>query len=332
MTALLVAALLAQFGGVRSIAQFRPLTSSQWTEPSKAAVSASSGCGVSGQPTGSTTRTTDLSGTALKDVENTSRSYILQVGTAYSNATPAPVVFVYHGATGTSGDAVNFGICSGTVPAASAICIFIQGVSFQGSGTPAWDDSEINRTQWWQPFGAVTSRDTLLTLAIMADVKAHYCVDQNRVYAAGFSWGCDMVTSLGSSSGNLFRAISAASCAYAFWTTSDPTTYAGQCIANQSPCKGANLPGHVTPSAQAPAYRFTHDPLGDPSYSLTQMTSTIAMVKAHRGCSLVVSSAGSPCTEYQWCSSRVVECTYSGLGHNPPANWGADTWTWFSAF
>lgn len=336
MTALLIGALLAQFGGVRSIAQFRPLTSSSWTEPAKKPVSASSGCGTIPPVNGQfVTRTTDFSGATLVDNKGANYSYIIAVPssapTGTPDSTPHPVVFGFHGVGGSSSGAQAFGICSGTFPAANAICIFIQARTFQGVSA-SWDSAPPGRLQWWQPFGTVAASDTLVFDAVLADVEAHFCVNQNAVFVAGFSDGCDMVTSLASSRGSVIRAVSAASCAYAFWTTSDPTTYAGMCIANQSPCKGANLPGHITPSAQAPGYRFTHDPAGDGSYDLTKMTSTINMVKAHSGCSLVVSSAGSPCTEYQWCSARVVECTYPGLGHNPPPNWGPDTWDYFASY
>lgn len=301
----------------------------------------SSGCGTIPPVNGQfVTRTTTFAGAALKDIENTSRSYIIAVPsnapTGSADNKLHPVAIVFHGATGSSSGAQAFNICNGVVPAADAICVFPQGVSFQGSGTSAWDDSEPNREQWWQPFGTVTSRDTLLFDAVLADVESHFCVDLNRVFVAGFSWGCDMALSLASSRGNVIRAVSAASCAYAFWSTSDSTTYAGECIANASPCTGSNHPGHQTPSALAPALRFTHDPSGDTSYTLAEFTATSQMARRHRNCSATTTTsggaAGAVCTEYTGCTSRFIECTYSGLGHNPPPNWGPDTWEFFDGF
>lgn len=334
-----LALLLAQFSGGFGNAYRGPqLSASQWAAPvAHPAVVPSSGCGTTAPVTGTTTRSTTLSGGALKDVDNNARTYVLQVGTSVPggspDSTPHVLVFVFAGANQTSADAQGFGVCAPAAAVAGAICVYIQGIPFQGSSGSAWDDSGGNpsRSNYWQQFGAADGRDSLFWDSVSADVEAHYCIDTNRVFLAGFSWGCDLVTSMSSTRGNQVRAVAGASCAYAFWTASDPTTYGDICSGSSSPCNAAQNVGHLAPSLTAPLYRFTGDIAGDVFYSATLMRSTVDMVRAHNGCSLATASIGSPCSEYQWCSARVIECRYAGLGHAIPPNWGTDTWNVFAA-
>jgi polyhydroxybutyrate depolymerase len=252
------------------------------------------GCGVTGQQTGDFhLQTTDGTGA--------SRDYEVMVPSTYSPTTPLAVTFLYHGAGGDEASAVRFGLQNAPGAATASIFVFPQGAPYQGYGV-GWDDS-------------CSGYDMVFFDNMLAYLKANYCIDTTKVFAAGFSWGCDYVTALRCCRGDRIRAIAAASCSDDFSDTSNYQTY-------------TNLPCPVSGSS---AIRFTHDANGDTGYSLQCFTTTSALYRSFNGCSASsVPASVSPCVSYQSCAEPFIECAYDGLGHTLPGTWASDTWDFFS--
>jgi poly(3-hydroxybutyrate) depolymerase len=253
----------------------------------------SAGCGLAPPQTGVfQLQTTDGAGT--------SRVYEVIVPANYDPATPLGVAFVYHGAGGSADGAASFGLQSAPDAAASAIFVFPQGIAFQSYGV-GWDDT-------------CSGYDMVFFDNMLAYLESHYCVDPSRVFAAGFSWGCDHVTALMCCRGDRIRAIGAASCSDEFADTSDYRTY-------------QNLP---CPSTGSTAVRFTHDVASDGAFTAQEFATTSQLYRALDSCT-TSSSATASCTSYAGCAQPVVDCAYPNLGHALPATWASDTWAFFTS-
>lgn len=253
-----------------------------------------SGCSMAGQATGDLHfSTTDGRGSA--------RDYEVLVPATYKPGVPLAVTFHFHGAGGTEAGAKNDGLQNAPSAAASSIFVFPQGVQFGNYGV-GWDDS-------------CSGYDVVFFDNMLADLQAKYCIDPNRLYVSGFSWGCDFVTGLLCCRGNRLRGAAAASCSDEFSDSANYQTYANY------PC----------PAANAAAIRFTHDANGDGAYTAQQFASTGQLYRSLSSCSATSSpTSPSPCVSYQGCKNSVIECRYNGLGHGLPPNWASDTWSFFS--
>jgi poly(3-hydroxybutyrate) depolymerase len=235
------------------------------------------------------------------DGNGTTRDYEVLVPNPYSPNTPLAVTFVYHGAGSSEAESKAYGVQGGTGAATSSIFVFPQGINY-GSYGVGWDDS-------------CAGRDVVFFDHMLQNLEANYCVDSSRVFAAGFSWGCDHVTSLACCRGSNIRAIAAASCSDDFQNTADYRTYIN------SPC----------PSSTKVGIRFTYDPNGDAGYSAQDFATTLALYRSWDGCGTASVTAGA-CLSYQGCARPMLDCRYPVMGHTQPANWGKDTWSFFASF
>jgi poly(3-hydroxybutyrate) depolymerase len=260
-----------------------------------AAVTKSAGCGKAGKPTGNFhLKTTDNRGTQ--------RDYEVIVPTSYTPSTPLALSFVFHGGGGTQADAKRYGLQQAPGAGPASIFVFPQGVPYQNGGV-GWDDS-------------CGGYDVALFDKISSSLQSSYCIDTERVFVAGFSWGCDFATALACCRGNKVRAIAAASCSDDFRVAHDPQTY------KQAPC----------PVSNNAAIRFTHATAGDWGYPAPYFATTSKLFQSFNGCS-ADSVAGNPpqCKTFRGCRRGLVECSYDNLGHALPATWAADSWSFFSA-
>jgi hypothetical protein len=255
--------------------------------------SASSGCGKTGMMTGDFHLTTT-------DGDGTSRDFEVLVPTSYSPNTPLALTIAYHGAGGSEADAKSFGLQDAPGAAASSIFVFPQGIAYENYGV-GWDD-------------LCAGRDMVLFDHIVQTLEANYCVDTARRFIAGFSWGCDHVTSLTCCRGSQLRAVAAASCTDEFGDPSDYRTY------DNLPC----------PSSPSVPIRFTYDPNGDAGFSAQEFASTLALYRSWDSCGTDSVAVGSDCVSYQGCTEPMLDCRYPGLGHTLPPNWGNDTWSFFT--
>ena len=134
-----------------------------------------SGCGVPPTRTGDFHMQTTDGADAVRDYE------VLVPSTA-SPTTPLALTFVYHGSGHSESGAKAFGLQNAPGAASASIFVFAQGVPFQNFGV-GWDD-------------ACSGYDMVFFDHMLAELEATYCIDKKAVFAAGFSWGCDQVTTL----------------------------------------------------------------------------------------------------------------------------------------
>jgi poly(3-hydroxybutyrate) depolymerase len=213
------------------------------------------------------------------------------------------VTFVFHGLGGSEAAAKALGLQRAPGASSDSLFVFPRGADFENAGV-GWDDR-------------CSGRDMIFFDNMLATIAAAYCVDLNRVFVAGASWGCDFATALACCRGSLIRAVGAASCSDEFSDPADYRTYANY------PCAS----GGVT------AFRFTHDASakGDGVYSGAQFAATRRLYQELAGCGgLPVASAPAPCVAYEGCARTFVECAYENLGHALPASWARDTWEFFA--
>jgi poly(3-hydroxybutyrate) depolymerase len=261
------------------------------------------------------------------DGNGTSRSVEIKVPSNYNPAQAYPLTTVYHGLGGTGGTAVLFGVQD--APGALTSGIFAYPSSIDPNGT-TWT------------LGC-SSRDAVLFDNILSNIENNYCVNLNRVFVAGFSYGCDEAVSLSVCRGDRVRAFSVGSCTFDFGGGTAPRSY------NEFVCPtpGCSASQRVAPVAVDTAFRFTHDPAGDQFYSVSEFKATAQLMRFLNtcepagttttcpGCTITpppAPPAVNPCVTYGTCTNPVVECQYPGMGHQLPGNWGTDTWNFFEGF
>jgi poly(3-hydroxybutyrate) depolymerase len=287
----------------------------------------SAGCGKTGQATGALHLT-------ISDGKTPNRSYKLKVPTNYNPQVPLPIVMAFHGLGGSSDAAIGFGIQDGEGASASAIFVYPQASVYTGTGITE-DAQALGQVGWFDQCGSV---DMTFVKNILASIEANYCVDQKRIFAAGFSWGCDFITALNCCEGTLLRGISAASCTDEYnkglvANVSDQNYYLNyNNLDSAGVCRGRG----------SAAIRFTHDSSGgDPGYAAPSFTHTSHLYRSMNSCSNTSKAvdpttlkpvSSSVCSSFNSCASPFVECSYRNLGHALPANWGNDTWQFFSSF
>jgi polyhydroxybutyrate depolymerase len=115
-------------------------------------------------------------------VDGTERDYILDVPAGYDPDRTYPVIFAWHGRTGTAALArAYFGIDD--VVGSNALVIYPQGLPVTANPNDTGWELEAN------------GRDVALFDAMLAEVQAEYCV--GRIYSTGHSFGGYMSNSLG---------------------------------------------------------------------------------------------------------------------------------------
>jgi poly(3-hydroxybutyrate) depolymerase len=227
------------------------------------------------------------------------RDYQVMIPTNYDPHKPIAVTFVFHGAGGTSASAEAFGLQAAVGAADSSIFVFPQGIPYQTYGV-GWDDS-------------CGGYDMVFFDNMLHDLSSSYCIDTRRVFAAGFSWGCDHVTALACCRGNQIRAIGAASCTDEFADPADYHTY-------------QNL---ACPVANTARIRFTHDTNSDGAYTQQMFSTTSQLYRSFNACSAAPPRRHGACVTYRGCTHATVECSYPGLGHALPPNWAEQTEKFF---
>jgi poly(3-hydroxybutyrate) depolymerase len=252
----------------------------------------SAGCGLAGQETGEMQRRVQVGGV--------DRTYVLSVPANHDPDVPLPVILVFHGSGGSSRHSMAMGLQEAR-GADQAIYLFPDGIVFEGY--------EIFGTSWNL---YCNGYDMNFVDEMLSYVESHYCVDENRRFATGFSWGADMTNAIACCKGDEIRAVASAS--------GDAVDWNGRC-----------------PGRKRPAFRFTHGANrldgGDGPYSGADFRASVAFYRRAHGCSDEIAEVEpAPCVEYQRCAEPVIVCTYPDMGHALPFGWASDTWSFFSSF
>ena len=158
----------------------------------------SSGCGKPWAPAGVTVEqpSTRRAGGQLLHTEITVsgnvRQYLVVVPLNYDPNTPYPLVFGFHGSGGDR-DQLR-GYLNLEIPAGGrAIFIYPTG-SITTSGSTGWASGD-------------NSEDLLFVDALLEQYSGELCIDRQRVFVTGHSYGGLMTNTVGCYRGNVFRAI-----------------------------------------------------------------------------------------------------------------------------
>lgn len=266
---------------------------------SDASVPRGSGCGATSLPMACDSYVT---GPCTLTVAGTARKYFVVLPANYDPNTPTPLVFTWHYFRSTAQNLTSNGFFG--IQAAFPNAIYVAGQGLDDGSTDSGVDYGWPNTD---------GQDVAFAKAMLAWLKANYCVDTGRVFAAGTSYGGSMTNTLGCQMPEVFRAIGVVS---------------GGLYDEPGTC--ANSPV---------AAWFTHGD-ADKSVPFADGLNARDVFLSRNGCSnsnpqSVVVDANTTCTIYGDCATGnypVVWCPVVGGGHNPPSWAGAEIAKFFSRF
>jgi poly(3-hydroxybutyrate) depolymerase len=234
-----------------------------------------------GQPAGATGLVTKMI-----DVGGVSRRYRVFVPTTYDPAVATRLVFVFHGLGG-DGNLIRSYFGFEANAAGQALFVYPDGLPIAG-GQTGWAASDL-------PFFD----------AMVTELSATYCVDAQRIFATGHSFGGYMSNLVGCSRGAVVRAI--------------------------APVSGGLLGG----TCDRPVAAWLAHGTNDTTVNVSQGSAARDRWRTANGC-----AAGSqpvepsPCVTYDGCGAGypVVWCAFAG-GHFPlPAFIKPAIWSFFAGF
>jgi polyhydroxybutyrate depolymerase len=148
----------------------------------------SAGCGKAGADKGL------FAGT--KKIGGKKRDFLRFVPPGYMPNKPLMLVLAFHGSGG-DGERARASFKLEAEAAGKAIFIYpsaLPAAAGEFAGVPRWQLEK-------------GSEDHQLVDALLDDVQANYCIDRDRIFAAGFSMGARMTSILGCTRGDALRAI-----------------------------------------------------------------------------------------------------------------------------
>ncbi|AJQ93105.1 RICIN domain-containing protein [Gynuella sunshinyii] len=245
----------------------------------------SAGCGV----------TTSLSsGRHSMDVNGQKREYILDIPGNYDSNKPYRLIFGWHWLGGSADNVAN-GAYYGLKDLSNGSAIFVAAdryVSPNGEDDNGWPNTN--------------GRDMNFLRAMLEQFENELCVDKNRIFSVGWSYGGMMSFAVGHEMAGVFRAIAPMS--GALWT---PYSDSGK------------------PMAAWIAHGIYDDFVGYDN----GVAAKDSYVAANHCSNTTLPVEPSPCVEYQGCDAGypVVWCPWSG-GHSTPPFQSSAIWTFFSQF
>jgi polyhydroxybutyrate depolymerase len=249
--------------------------------------SSSTGCGTAAPPTG----------TLSIDVSGTSRDYILALPTNYDPKTPYKLIFAWHGLGGTAAQVASNWYGMKSMGAASTI--FVAGQGLQTS-TSVGDGAGWPNTN---------GEDVAFVKALYAKLQGQLCIDQNRVFSVGMSYGGIMSDTLGCQMGDVFRAIAPMS------------------------GEGPGFGGHG-PTCTGPVAVWMSNGDNDTTVPTAQERASKDYWVAANHCQTTSKPVDpSPCVTFDGCDTGypVTWCEFSG-GHTIPSFAPAAIWNFLSQF
>ena len=237
----------------------------------------SSGCGSS---------STDLGSSIV--IEGETRTYELSLPADYDPQIAYPLIFAWHGRGGSGIIAkLRFGLEDSA--GAEAIIVYPDGLPQPlYGGDTGW---EVR----------ATGSDIILFDQLFARITENTCIDMDRVFATGHSFGGFMTNFLGCQRGNLLRAIAP--------------------VASGGPRDNNGCQGSV-------AVQITHG-TNDSIIELSEGEASLAKWQTMNSCSQTsIPSNDDHCVAYEDCTQPVRWCEFSG-GHMWPSFAGESIWSFF---
>lgn len=226
------------------------------------------------------------------------RDYVLDVPDDYDSKKPYRLVFGWHWRGGNADNVVkgsgnaSRGPYYGLKALASKSAIFVAPEGLVDDGV----------TGWANPNG----RDITFLSDLLTQLKGELCIDQDRIFSTGFSYGGMMSIAVGCAMGNVFRAV--------------------------APMAGAAFSGCADGTAPV-AFLGTHAP-GDGVVGIDEGRSARDTFLSRNGCgSQTHAVEPSQCLTYEGCKAGypVTWCEFSG-DHFTPDFAPQTVWSFFSQF
>lgn len=242
--------------------------------------SGSAGCGSGAQLT---------SGRHTISVGGLNREYVLDIPSNYNMNNPYRLVFGWHWRGGSANDVVGQGYY-GLKDLSNGSAIFV--APDRAPGTDGWTNTN--------------GRDMDFLRAMLDEIRDSLCIDEERIFSAGWSYGGMMSFAVGREMADTFRAIAPAS--GALWT----------------PYSDSGLPM---------AAWITHGTSDNVVGHNAGVEARDLFVAANSCSNTTVPIQPSPCVEYQNCAAGhpVVWCSFNG-GHSTPSFYSSAVWDFFSRF
>jgi polyhydroxybutyrate depolymerase len=234
------------------------------------------------------------SGNFTEIIDGTMRKYVLDVPANYESNKKYRLIFVWHPLGGSASQVVNGGY-NGLKSLSEGSAIFVAADGLSGA------NGEASGPGWWN----ANNGDMLLLKAMLAKLTANLCIDSQRIFSTGFSFGGMMSYTVGYEF-DVFRAI--------------------------APCSGdlQVIPHKETYTAPLPIMAFH----GDNDDFVTTARGRAARDKylTRNKCGTeTVPASPSPCVEYQGCSVPTFWCEFPGA-HSPWSEEPKAIWKFFSQF
>jgi len=235
-----------------------------------------------------------MAGNATIDITGTAREYILALPEGYDPKKPYRLIFAWHGQGGTADQIASRGYY-GLARMAQNSTIFVAGQGLPGSD---------GRSGWPNTMG----RDVAFVKALYARLQGQLCIDENRVFSTGMSYGGIMSNTLGCQMGDVLRAIA-------------PMAGSGPGYGGRATCVGQV------------AVWSSHGDNDTVVSTASGEASRDFWVKANHCQTDAVSVDPSPCVAYTGCDADlpVTFCKFPG-GHTVPPFAAAAIWKFFSQF
>ncbi|HKO46379.1 MAG TPA: dienelactone hydrolase family protein [Polyangiaceae bacterium] len=233
-------------------------------------------------------------GNFTESIGGTNRKWMLDVPANYDASKPYRLIFVWH-PLGGSGSQVASGGYNGLKSLASNTAVFATADGLSGS------NSETSGTGWWNTNGG----DMKLVQAMLDKINTGLCIDQDRIFSTGFSFGGMMSYTLPFEF-NVFRAV--------------------------APCSGKTgvIPYTEKYTNPIPILAFHGD---SDTFVATNLGKAFFDKYAARNQCGTQTQAVSPngCVQYQGCTVSSTWCLFSG-GHTTWSEQPAAIWKFFSQF
>lgn len=230
----------------------------------------------------------------MVDIEGTSRMYVLDVPTDYDPSMMYKLVFVWHPLGGSANQVVSGGY-NGLKSLANGSAIFVAADGLNGS------NEMVSGKGWWN----AGNGDMAFLTTMLETLNADLCIDQERVFSTGFSFGGMMSYTVGYEF-DVFRAI--------------------------APCSGnLTVIPHEERVTEPLAIMAFH---GDSDTFVTTSGGKDALDQyvARNNCDSQTAQVDpSPCVEYQGCDAPTMWCAFPG-GHEPWSQLPQAVWNFFSQF
>ena len=234
-------------------------------------------------------------GNFTESVGGTSRKWMLDVPSNYDASKPYRLIFVWHPLGGSGSQVVNGGY-NGLKSLSNGTTIFATADGLNGS------NSEASGTGWWNANGG----DMKLVQIMLDKINAGLCVDQQRIFSTGFSFGGMMSYTLPFEF-DVFRAV--------------------------APCSGKDgvIPHEKKYDRPIPIMAFHGN---NDTFVLTSLGKAFfdQYRTGRNQCgSQTQPTDPSPCVQYQGCQATSIWCEFSGA-HETWSQEPQAIWKFFSQF